>query len=360
MPETLSDILRQKIRESGPMRLDEYMALCLSHPEHGYYMTRDPFGASGDFTTAPEISQLFGEMIGAWLADLWIRSGRPNPFTLLECGPGRGTLMADILRATKAVPGFNDAAQVALMEISPVLMAAQKAALHRYAPYWIGDISQVNPASPVFLIANEFLDALPVRQFVKRGVFWRERAVSLGANDAFEFVEISADDFDTSGFPDGAEGAIFETSPCLNQYMKCVLDLLKKQKAASLFIDYGHVKTACGETVQAMKNHRYAGIFDTPGSIDLTAHVDFENIVRMAKKDGLAVHGPITQRDFLRSLGIEQRAHLLCAGADRAQIEAIQSGLSRLIDTDKMGILFKVVALCHDALPAPEGFHEGV
>ena len=344
------------------MTVGRYMELCLSHPEHGYYMTRDPFGVAGDFTTAPEISQLFGEMIGAWLADLWIKMGSPTQLSLVECGPGRGTLMADIIRATKNVPGFHDAAKVYLMEMSPALKGIQKQKLEAYDTIWIDDLGQLPALIPVLLVANEFLDALPVRQLTRSNDEWKERGVSIGAVDTLVFEEMEAEPALLETVPGriarGRETGIFESSLTLNQFIKSVDILLKKQNGAALFVDYGHARSAIGETIQCVKMHEFAGLFDTPGSCDITAHVDFENIANIALADGLAVHGPVTQGRFLRALGIEHRAERLWSVANEAQKESISTGLKRLIDTEQMGSLFKVLAVCHDPLIRPEGFDE--
>ncbi|MFA5591899.1 MAG: SAM-dependent methyltransferase [Micavibrio sp.] len=367
MTTPLEAVIRERIRAEGPLSLGAYMDLCLAHPEHGYYMTRDPFGCGGDFTTAPEISQLFGEMIGAWLADLWIKAGRPSPFILLECGPGRGTLMADIMRATKGVAGFHEAARVTLMEMSPVLKALQAELLSAYGPFWIDDATQLDSKAPVFLVANEFLDALPVRQFVVKGGVLHERCVSIGGDGAFCYVlsALEKDDVRALGFGDGApvKDGIYERSPVLNEILKKLFFILKKQSGAALFLDYGYMRMAAGDTLQAVKNHGYAGIFDTPGLCDLTAHVDFENIGRIGREAGLCVHGPVTQGHFLRALGIETRAAMLRKGANKAQAEALSSGLSRLIDTGgmgSMGALFKVIGLTSDPKMMPEGFDENL
>ncbi len=362
MSTKLLEIIKAEIRQNGPMDIGRYMELCLSHPEHGYYVTRDPFGVAGDFTTAPEISQLFGEMVGAWLADLWIKLGSPTEFLLVECGPGRGTLMADILRSTKNVPGFHEAARIYLMEMSPVLKDIQKQKLEAYDTRWIDDLSQLPPLLPVLLIANEFLDALPVRQLIKANDNFQERGVSLMGNDTFEVTEITAEATILETVPakilKAADEGVFETSPVLNQYIKSVDILLKKQKGAALFVDYGHARSSLGETLQVVKSHQFADLFDTPGSCDITAHVDFENVANIALADDLAVHGPVTQGAFLRALGIEHRAERLWAVANEAQKESISTGLKRLIDTEQMGSLFKVLALCHDPLIRPEGFDE--
>lgn len=360
----LLEIIRGRIRENGPITMAEYMELCLGHPEHGYYMTRDPFGAEGDFTTAPEVSQLFGDIIGAWLADLWIKMGSPARFTLLECGPGRGTLMADIMRATKHVPGFHEAAKVTLMEMSPTLRDIQKEKLAAYGAYWIDDLGQLDSKIPVLIVANEFLDALPVHQLVKAKQEWSVRCVAINDNDTLVVDNVLPSEDVLKAIPEeivgGSEEGVFETSLHINQYIKSVGILLKKQKGAALFVDYGHVKSAMGDTVQAMKNHQYANIFDTPGCCDLTAHVDFENVARRARNEGVLVQGPITQGAFLQNLGIGLRAERLWAGANEMQRQSITSGLERLIDTQQMGSLFKVIALYSDPQIQPEGFHESL
>ena len=361
---SLPDLIRQRIRQHGPMDMAEYMALCLSHPKYGYYMTRDPFGAGGDFITAPEISQMFGEMIGVWLADLWIKMGSPPECFLVECGPGRGTLMADALRATKSVPGFHAAMKLYLMEISPVLKAAQAAKLRAYDPVWINDLARLPAKVPVLLVCNEFLDALPVHQLRKAGGRWLERVVAIGGDDTLRAGEKEADPSLVRGLSpvilDSAEGSVFEVSPALNQFINSVDNLLITQSGAALFLDYGYAKTAPGETLQAVQAHRFESLFTAPGDCDLTAHVDFENVARIASGEGVAVHGPVAQGDFLHALGIEARATRLKNGADVAQCESIESSLKRLIDTEQMGILFKVMALCHDAKIQPAGFHASI
>ncbi len=349
------------------------MALCLGHPEHGYYMTRDPFGVDGDFTTAPEVSQLFGEMIGVWLADLWIKFGKPSEFILLEVGPGRGTLMADIMRATRRVAGFHKAAKIHLMEMSPALRNAQSKALANYETKWIDDLGALNSAIPVFIVGNEFLDALPIHQLERRDGKWFERVVGLGDDNSLQIGLKDADfsllDAVPKAILNSHENGIFETSRPLNQFVKSVNNLLIKQSGAALFLDYGHMRSDFGDTLQAVKSHNFTNTFDTPGTCDLTAHVDFENVGRLAKGDGLFVHGPVTQGEFLKNLGIEFRAQKLIealqpnasgvCGINEPQIDSIKSGLNRLIDTKQMGSLFKVIALCHDPEIIPAGFHEG-
>jgi NADH dehydrogenase [ubiquinone] 1 alpha subcomplex assembly factor 7 len=358
----LEEIIRAEIRASGPISMARYMELCLAHPEHGYYMTHDPFGAAGDFTTAPEISQMFGELIGLWLADLWMRFGKPDPFVLLECGPGRGVLMDDLMRATKNVPGFHAAAKLHLMEISPVLKEIQKQKLGIYDPVWIDDLSQVSSTSPVFFVANEFLDALPIHQvFLRNGTLW-EKAVGLDRNGAFCEVEISASEQTAASvYPqvwnDNGTG-VAEISPIINQFLKKLCILLQKQTGIGLFVDYGYLRSTCGDTLQALKGHTSVPIFETPGLCDLTAHVDFENIERIAGAEGIHVYGPATQGAFLQDLGIGHRAARLLASANPAQKEDIERAVHRLIHPSLMGDLFKVLALCHSGADeiVPAGF----
>jgi NADH dehydrogenase [ubiquinone] 1 alpha subcomplex assembly factor 7 len=354
----LLEIIKARILTEGPMDLGEYMTLCLSHIEHGYYMTRDPLGVGGDFTTAPEISQLFGEMIGVWLADVWAQMGKPSEFVLLECGPGRGTLMADILRSTKKVSGFHEAAQVHLMEISSVLMESQSKTLTGYDTRWISDLTQLDSPSPVLVVANEFLDALPVRQLERKGAEVFERMVSLLPDQSLGITLKPIDDHLAPNIKGGSGDGIIEISPVLNQFMRAITNLLKKQKGAALFIDYGHAKTGMGDTIQAVRSHRFENIFDTPGHADLTAHIDFENVKNIAKTEGCTTHGAVSQGGFLRALGIEVRAQMLKFGVSDEQAEQIESGLNRLIDTEQMGILFKVIALCDDPKITPAGFDE--
>lgn len=346
------------------MDMAEYMALCLGHPEHGYYMTHDPFGAAGDFTTAPEISQLFGEMIGVWLADLWIKFGSPPSFTLLEIGPGRGTLMADIMRATRRVLGFHAAAKIHLMEMSPVLRNAQSRTLSGYDVEWIESLEGLTSAIPIFIIGNEFLDALPVHQLECIDGKWFERVVSLGADNSLQPGLKEADLSLVETIPrklrDQNRNGVFEISRQLNQFINSVDNLLIKQGGAALFVDYGHAFSGAGDTLQAVVSHRFTSIFDTPGACDLTAHVDFENIGRIASRDGVFTHGPIEQGLFLKNLGIETRAQALLEGADETRSATIKDGLQRLIDTAQMGSLFKAIALCHDPEIIPAGFHESV
>lgn len=347
----MEEILKNLIRARGPIDVAEFMGLALGHPEHGYYMKGDPFGARGDFTTAPEISQMFGEMIAAWIMDVWQQMGSPV-FTLLECGPGRGTLMADIMRSTKNVPGFHDSAKIHLLEISPALRAMQEAALNSYAPEWHVNLESL-PDQPIIVIANEFLDALPVRQLVRGADAWKERVVSV-SNDKFVYgTKELPFNLDVMA----AEGEIFEISPVRSQF---VMDLMKKMNkcgtGAALIIDYGHVQPGLGDTLQALKNHEYVSPLNNVGDADLTTHVDFYAAAQSAKAEGAQVFGPVEQGAFLKTIGIEQRAEILKGRATPAQKFDIEKALQRLVDSSQMGSLFKVMGLTNGQNISLPGF----
>lgn len=335
----LEDIIKEHIRKNGPMDIGSFMAMALGHPDHGYYMTRDPLGRGGDFTTAPEISQMFGELVGAWVADTWIKIGRPSPFILLECGPGRGTLMADMLRATRQVDGFHDAVRIILLETSPILIEKQKEILADYRCEWIGNIDHATISSshhPMIVIANEFLDALPVRHRDGAG---KERVIALKDDELV--------------FEGGAD--IYEYSPAREMFVKSVVSLLKQRGGAALFIDYGHDnKGVAGDTLQAIKDHKFVSVLDHIGEADLTAHVDFSALAEAAVD--INIHGPVEQGAFLKRLGIEMRAHILMKAAAIEQRNDIQSALSRLTSPEQMGRLFKVMALCGDDNISLAGF----
>lgn len=313
------------------------MELALAHPDHGYYMTRDPFGAGGDFTTSPEISQIFGELIGAWLAGAWLSTGSPSPALLAECGPGRGTLMRDILRATARVPGFHESLQVALIETSPVLEAVQRRTLQGAHPSlrWLRRVEEL-PSLPLFLAANEFFDALPIRQFFASG---EERHVILSDGClAFSEGEVTRE----IGEP---------ASAIANQ----IASHIAHHGGAALVVDYGYAEGG-GDTLQAVKNHAFTDPLEAPGEADLTAHVDFGALADASRHGGGAAHGPVPQGVFLRRLGAELRAAHLCKNASEKDCHAILSGLERLVSPAQMGELFKVMAFTPPCSPLPEGF----
>jgi NADH dehydrogenase [ubiquinone] 1 alpha subcomplex assembly factor 7 len=356
----LQKMIIDDIKANGPMRLDRYMALCLSHPEHGYYMSRDPLGRAGDFTTAPEISQMFGEMIGVWLADTWHKMGSPSKVILLECGAGRGTLMADALRATKNVEGFHAAIDLHLLEISPVLRQAQEKALDAYGAIWHNDIETLPTHSPVLIICNEFLDALPVRQMVLSEAGWTEKYINFNKNDTFRFDYMSADDDIVKLIPKGLTsyklGDHVEVSLEQRRAVSQMANIVQKQCGSVLFIDYGFNQNIAGDTLQAIMNHNYCAVTESPGEADLTTHVNFASLSQQLSHEKMTVHGPVSQGEFLNRLGIELRAEKLTQYAlgskNQKQVEDIQLALKRLTGQNtkagEMGSLFKAIAFSDD------------
>ena len=347
--------LARLIAEEGPLPVSRFMALALGHPRHGYYMTRDPFGQEGDFTTAPEISQMFGELVGLWAAHAWQAMGAPARFRLVELGPGRGTLMADLLRATRIVPGFREAAAVHLVETSPTLRARQAARLREADPVWH---ESLGPAldGPVIVIANEFLDALPLDQFVMTEQGWRERLVGLDAAGELSFgLAPSAGGHPALAAP---AGSVFEQPAAALAVTGEIARHLASAGGAALFIDYGSALSGFGDTLQAVKRHVFVDPLAEPGEADLTVHVDFERVGQAGLQAGAALHGPATQRDFLLALGLAERAQRLSQKADPAQREAISQAFDRLTETGAtgMGELFKAIALTHPAMPPLPGF----
>jgi len=353
----LARIIAQRISLQGPITVAEFMTLALGHPEHGYYRRADPLGHAGDFITAPEISQMFGELIGLWCAEVWRLMGSPDRFNLVELGPGRGTLMADALRATKVLPGFEDAAAIHLVETSPVLRTRQEASLPERAIVWHENFGAV-PPGPMILIANEFFDALPIHQFVQTSDGWRERLITRDG-DRFVFTlsrnrspaEVLIPDILRMTTDDGA---VVEVSPASVSTMTAIAERLEQQGGAALIVDYGHTGHGAGETLQAVRGHRFHDILADPGAADLTAHVDFAALAAAAHPHA-ALHGPMAQGAFLKSLGIELRARQLRQRATEGQRTDIDSALHRLIDPAEMGTLFKVLAACDRDLAPPPG-----
>ncbi len=314
-----------------------------------YYATREAFGAGGDFTTAPEISQAFGECLGAWAAVVWESMGRPDPVLLAELGPGRGTLMSDALRAIAPVaPEFHAALRVHLVETSPRLIALQRARLGDGVTAWHGDIAAL-PPGPAIILANEFFDALPIRQFIRRGDAWRERAVADGA-----FVEIAAEN--TPPLPDHApDGAVQEIGEAAHAIAGAIASRLAGQGGALLALDYGPAEPGFGDSLQAMRAHAPADPLGPPGSVDVTAHVDFAALAAAGRACGAAAHGPLSQGRFLLRIGLDTRARMLARAAPAQAVEQL-SAAQRLLAPEAMGRLFKALCLCHPALPAPPGF----
>jgi SAM-dependent MidA family methyltransferase len=350
----LTDILVDRIRQGGPITVADYMAEALGHPEHGYYTTREPFGVDGDFTTAPEISQMFGELIGLWAAVTWQGLGAPPRIVLAELGPGRGTLMADLLRAAATVPPFLAALDVWLVETSPRLQARQRETLKGRDVHWAERFEDL-PDGPLIVVANELFDALPIRQFEKQGGVWRERMVGVNDQGALAFVAGPATEPDLPAeVLAAADGAIAETCPQGRALAAAIGRRIAREPGAALLIDYGHVLSGVGDTLQAVKRHRYHPVLETPGAADITAHVDFEALASAAIPG--RAWGPLTQGDFLTAMGIRARAAMLSANAAPKVAADLAGQMRRLIEPEEMGTLFKVLALAHPALPAPPGF----
>lgn len=342
----LPERLARAITLGGPIPLSQYMGAANAH----YYATRDPLGARGDFTTAPEVSQMFGELIGLWLADLWDRAGRP-PARYVELGPGRGTLAADALRAMATV-GLEPS--VHFLETSPILRAAQAEAVPHAE--WCVDLVGVPDDGVLLVVANEFFDALPIRQLVKTEDGWRERLVA--CQDTL-FLPIAGDrSFDViipETLRDAAPGSILETSPPGVAILRQLAARLHAQGGAGLIVDYGYEGPAIGDTFQAVRGHEFANPFEAPGEQDLTAHVDFATLAEAARAEELSAYGPAEQGRFLDALGIGPRAEALVRAApDRAA--EIEAARARLTEDAAMGSLFKALALVAPGWPVPAGF----
>ena len=347
---SLRQLIAARIARHGPINVADYMSECLLHPQHGYYTTRDPLGASGDFTTAPEISQMFGELIGLALAQAWLDQGMPAPFTLAEAGPGRGTLMADVLRATRQVPGFLDNADIHLIEASPVLRAAQARALADHDPVWHTQVDTL-PDQPLFLIANEFFDALPVRQFQRDGARWRERQIGLDNNKLiFGLGDASPQPALAHRLEDTKPGDIVEDCPAAAPIIDAIGRQIESFGGSALIIDYGDWRSL-GDTLQAISNHAPQDPLQAPGEADLTAHVDFEALACAAP---CACSRLTPQGVFLERLGMTARAEALVQRADPDTRADIQRAHRRLTHPQEMGNLFKVLGLTpQQAAPLP-------
>lgn len=341
MQTELEKLIHHIISLNGPMSVEAYWNLCLSHPEHGYYTMRDPLGQAGDFTTAPEISQLFGEMIGIWAIEQWHKLGQPKAIYIVECGPGRGTLMADILRIGKVIPEFLKAAQIHLIETSPSLRAKQGEALKGHQVVWHEDLATLPNNAPLIVIGNEFLDALPIRQYVMKDGDWFERMVGIGEDGLVFCLSPSpcADALSLSLQGVGLREKVVEISQSRENFINDISARIKTQSGAGLMIDYGHDVSQIGDTFQAVKNHEYADVLRDCGEVDLTSHVDFGRLKNISEQSGLTVTLQ-SQRDFLIRMGIIERAEQL-----KQKSETVESGLYRLTDDDKMGELFRVMEI---------------
>ena len=343
----LAKIIADMIAEEGPMPLDRYMTLCLAHPQLGYYMTRDPLGAKGDFTTSPEISQVFGELIGVWVAQVWEQMGKPWHFALVELGPGRGTLMADVLRVLQKVPACAKAAAVHFVETSQVLREAQLDRVPEAT--WHGSTASL-PGLPTIVLANEFFDALPIRQFerVNGAVF--ERVVRADG----EGLELGLQP-SPARLPFAGDG-VFEEASIRHAVATQLGDHLRGLGGAALVIDYGHTRSAAGDTLQAMKAHQFCAITEHVGEADLTSHVDFEGLGRAFLKGGAEIAGVMTQGQFLQAMGLEARTHMLASKASGETQRQLIAASERLANPAEMGDLFKVMAITGGLIGSPYPF----
>ncbi len=354
--------IRRLITVAGPMPVADYMRLCLTHPQYGYYTTREAIGAGGDFITAPEVSQMFGELIGLWLAAAWQEMGAPENVRLVELGPGRGTMMLDALRAARVARKFYAAIVLHLVEINPKLQDLQR---QRFADldvptWWHTSLTEV-PDGPIMIVANEFIDALPVHQAVKQADGWHERVVAI-ANDGALVMTATADalpNFDATlprELRDSPDGSIYEWR---SDTIAFDIGRRVRNDGVALIVDYGHARQGLGETLQAVTGHTFADPLQAPGEADLTAHVDFATLAISADIIGARSHGPVSQRDFLKRLGIDRRAAALKSSrSDKS--EEIDAALARLAGTgpNDMGTLFKVLAIADPKIgPLPAMQH---
>jgi len=344
------------IAAQGPISVAEFMTLANS----AYYAARDPFGSGGDFITAPEISQTFGEMLGLWCVQVWHDQGKPKHTRLVELGPGRGTLMADALRAARVMPDFLDDLEIVLVETSPALKAAQQETLKdiRVPVRWASQFDSSLADRPLLLLANEFFDALPIRQFVKTARGWCERMVTTGANSelAFALSPVPAPEILIPSDRESApEDAVYERADPAQALTEDIAHTIARNGGGALIVDYGYDQPGFGETLQAVSNHAFATILDAPGESDLSAHVDFLALVAAAKGAGASVFGPTTQGEFLQNLGIVRRTEQLVASYKSPHL-SLWSDVDRLIAPEQMGTLFKALAILPASAPTPPGF----
>ena len=350
------------IETHGPVSIAQFMIMALHDPSDGYYATRQPIGEAGDFITAPEISQIFGELLGLWIVQAWRDQGCPSPARLVELGPGRGTLMADALRAARVDPKFLSSIEVVLVEASATLREQQAATLEktttRLGVRWIERFDDSPADRPLFLLANEFFDALPIRQFILTERGWGERMVGIDKDGelTFALAPVAAMPAIASerGLPD--MGAVYETSPAAESIVAQIAHAIASKGGAALIVDYGYGADAgFGETLQAVAEHKFAQVLDQPGEADLSAHVDFAALARATELGGARAYGPVEQSLLLQSLGISARADRLMQ-ANREQRDAIAAAVERLVSPQAMGRLFKALAIMPKRAPRPPGF----
>lgn len=365
MQSKAKDFIHSVLKQKDALPLSEFIDYILSHPEYGYYANCEPFGVRGDFITAPEISQMFGEMIGAWVIDSWMQIGRPDSFNLVECGAGRGTLMADILRVGSGIPEFLDAVQIRFIETSPKLQVLQKQALNGVGASWYDCVTDIDTDLPCLIIGNEFLDALSIEQVRRNAQGWMQCFVEAGENDSFAFTWKEADKALLSLLPSKTVShEVYELSPARLAFIDQCAALLLDRSGAMLFVDYGYGQSHYGDTLQAVQKHQFSNVLKDVGQVDVTSHVDFDALGRQARLNGLHVTPCVTQSAFLKSLGIEYRALILkntalkTGAIEQAHLvhSDIDAALERLIGADQMGNLFKAICFYTDDMMSPAGF----
>ena len=354
--------IRKRIKLAGPMPVRQFMTLCLTHPDHGYYTTRDPLGAGGDFVTSPEISQVFGELIGLWAASAWHMMGEPENVRLIELGPGRGTMLIDALRAAQVVPAFRAAIVLHLVEVNPKLREKQQQSLGTLdvPSMWHETFEEV-PDGPAIILANEFFDALPINQAIKQFNGWYERVVEIDGSNNLVFgisneVIPLFDQLVPAAVRDAPVGAIYEWRT--DNLALGIGQRMVRQGGAALIVDYGHTRSSTGETLQAVGGHAFVNSLISPGEVDLTAHVDFEAIALAAESMGARIHGPVDQARLLRNLGIDKRAAALKAYVSPEKVVEIDEACKRLLGETRtgMGKLFKAIAISHPDHGTMPGF----
>ena len=353
--------IKNRIDVEGPLSVSNYMAEALFNPKYGYYMTGDPLGKEGDFVTAPEISQMFGELIGLWSATVWEAIGSPKRINFIEMGPGRGTLMADAVRSISSIADFAKAVDIHLIETSPSLQRRQKRNLKAlgYNIKWHKNFLDI-PEGPLIFIANELFDVLPIDQFQKSKNGWKERKIGYNLTGELTWIldqnRLISEELIPQQLLHSEVGSVFERSQIGIELISNITKSVVKHGGAALIVDYGHIKSGIGDTLQAVKNHSYFDVLSEPGTADLTAHVDFECLVDNVIINGGLNLGPVTQRDFLRRLGIETRAGQLKNVASTRMKSEVLAGLNRLIGINEMGNLFKVLAITKPDQNYLEGF----
>lgn len=362
------EALRERIRAEGPLRLDRFMSFVLTDPEYGYYCRCESIGRQGDFITAPEISQMFGELIAMWCADIWLRAGKPEVMQLVELGPGRGTLMADMLGASASVAGFREALRPMLVEVSPRLRAEQRRRLAGHVVHWFESLDEV-PLGAAFYIANEFFDALPIRQFVVTKDGLRERSVGIDESGALSFVLGEVGKFPRSRLTASGdampEGGVFEDLKAVREIAGEIGARLNIAGGAALLVDYGYTESERDrqggfDSLQAVRGHNHAGILDAPGESDLSAHVNFSALAQAARESGVLSPPVVSQGEFLKRIGLCERARVLVRSASRERRREIADAVQRLAGAGEMGRLFRVQALIPTDWPMPCGLAANV